>query len=60
MSARSPRRLSLFLAVLVLTGLIGMLMAKGALDALFFVLASAPLLIGFVCWTLARRRRRAF
>ncbi|HQR54131.1 MAG TPA: hypothetical protein PLZ79_12755 [Burkholderiales bacterium] len=46
--------------MLVLTGLIGMLMAKGALDALFFVLASAPLLIGFVCWTLARRRRRAF
>jgi hypothetical protein len=58
-STGTPLRLSLFFALLVLIGLAGMLIADGPLDALFFALAAAPLLTGFVCWRLARHRRRA-
>jgi len=55
---KAPLRLPLLLALLVLIGLIGMLIVESSLDRFFFALAAAPLVIGFIYWMLAQRRRR--
>lgn len=41
--------LLLALAALAVTGIVGMLLAAGVWDALFFAMATAPLLVGLWC-----------
>lgn len=56
--ARALWRL-LALAALAVTGIVGMLLAAGVWDALFFALAAAPLLVGIGYWHHMRRVRTA-
>lgn len=42
--------LVLALALLTISGIIGMLLAQECLDALFFAMASAPLVVGAGYW----------
>ncbi|UYC10636.1 hypothetical protein [Xanthomonas sp. CFBP 8445] len=43
------------LALAAVGGIVGMLLAEGALDRLCFALAASPLLVGAGCWWWLRR-----
>lgn len=47
--ARAIRRI-LLLALLALGGIVGMLLAGGGWDWLFFAMTALPLLVGACCW----------
>lgn len=57
MSRQSPVAFPLLFMALALVGLVGMLMAEGPLDTLFLAAATAPLAIGWIYRTRARRKQ---
>lgn len=56
MKGRSTLRAVLALAMISACGIVGLLLADGALDWSLLVLASLPLLVGFGCWRAEARR----
>jgi len=54
---RTPYRSALLLALATVIGLVGMMVAGGALDAVFLALAAVPLALGIAGWRRHRRTR---
>lgn len=52
---RSPMRWVLAMALVCMSGIVGMLLADGIADAAFFLLAALPLALGLWRWNAHRR-----